>query len=751
MIAGFRHLRIAIAIVFLTIVLLAPVLTLFTINTHFRDRVLLEEGSRLTQSMKSFQQGLDQEFQRSQLLLSTLGDRLEGVKEIREEEGQTWSTKIREFTASARDTGYALYASDGRTLGNSGDQIFEPIHRDIIQLIRTGENVQSTNEYLMLPSGLSLVSLRRINTNLVQGWLVAAKVLDQKYLRLMSSERGMNIAFIEFGTLKADAPWKVLLSSRATSEYIAELDSIGSQGRGSFVPLERDSSSGSYIAIASPFGLEAEGRKYGFILDIDLAPKFSEIKEIEISLIVILVGSLLLASLALFFFNRTLFHPIILVKDGLKHLSQFRFPPMLPLESGSEVGALVTQYNSATKSLDRKFKEMQASLDDLEDRNFALDREIFEKDMLRKIAVYTNFETDRKSSIGKICDILMDAYGCPYALIHEVEPNTKELSPIMAKLLEPQTDRILTSKGAVFVENLAVPDVISEGNLILREFRANIERYASESVRLANLVIKEKKLPSNNSNIQIVAIPITCDDRVVSVINLLNRPEQYSISETDEKFIGLVRSEVAEILYRAKQNDIVVMDPLTHLFNSRYFEQRLTSEVLRARRNSQPISLLVMEIDEFNKFSERNEDQIAEEVVRSMAALLRGVCRTTDVIARLEGGVFAIILPDTPSEGASVVSEKIRSRSERIVTETKRGPVTVTVSIGVSVFPDQASIPKDLTVLAFDALESSKSLGGNKSSEAQASVDTDANADAGVGKSEESETEADATTNPDSE
>lgn len=719
MIVGFRHLRVLIASIFLFVVVLSPAVTYYVIHTQFRERVVLEEGNRITDQMKRFQQNLDQEFQKLYITLTALADSLEqkdGMSVNATEEENSWSTALREITPREENLYTVLLDKEFNSLGTSKDIETESLFNDLKRTVLGAEGKEQGQEYSMQPDGLALIAYRRFTGKDTDGWLFGIRFFDQKALRLYSNEIGLNISFIKFDSMRSTSNWTIILSSRGTPDYQQRLNSLGRKSSTPFSPLEYTSDQGSNIAIVSPFSLAIEGMQYGFALDLNLDQKMAEIEDLEFTLIGILIAALFLSLLTLVYFNRSVFRPIGLIKDGLKHLSQNRFPPLLPLESKSEIGTLIAQFNSATQSLEKRFHKQRLQMEKLEDQNFALDREVFEKDIERKVAAFTSFESDRKSSISKITDILMDSYGCPYAMIHDVNPNDRSLEALMVKLLEPQTDRILTSRGAVFAENAAVPEVISSGNLMLRQMRKDLESLANEAAKSGAITLADCSNPADEKDkLQILHLPISCDDRLVAVINLVNRTSHYTLNETDEKFLQKLRKEISEILLRAKQNDIVVMDPLTHLFNSRYFEQRLTSEVLRARRNNKPISVLIIEIDDFKSFAERNEDQIAEEVIRSLAALLRGVCRTTDVIARLEKGIFSVILPDTPAEGASVVSEKIRSRTERVVTETKRGPVTVTVSIGCAVFPDQANIPKDLIVLAFDALEAAQELGGNKS------------------------------------
>jgi len=104
-----------------------------------------------------------------------------------------------------------------------------------------------------------------------------------------------------------------------------------------------------------------------------------------------------------------------------------------------------------------------------------------------------------------------------------------------------------------------------------------------------------------------------------------------------------------------------ITDDLTGLYNHRHFYQRLNEEVARARRYELPLSLLIIDIDDFKQYNDRFGHRAGDAVLHGVATLLKAQTRQQiDLVARYGGEEFAIILPSTPIEGATLVGERLR-------------------------------------------------------------------------------------------
>jgi diguanylate cyclase (GGDEF)-like protein len=155
------------------------------------------------------------------------------------------------------------------------------------------------------------------------------------------------------------------------------------------------------------------------------------------------------------------------------------------------------------------------------------------------------------------------------------------------------------------------------------------------------------------------------------------------------------------------------LDPLTDVLNRGGFEERFTQELERARRNDEPVTLLVADIDRFKQINDRFGHAVGDAVLERVARVLREATRAVDVVARLGGEEFGVLLPQATREEGVEVAERIRRDIARMRQEG-HGPVAVTVSIGVASFPDDSSCRDSLFRLADAAVYAAKDLGRDR-------------------------------------
>ena len=159
-------------------------------------------------------------------------------------------------------------------------------------------------------------------------------------------------------------------------------------------------------------------------------------------------------------------------------------------------------------------------------------------------------------------------------------------------------------------------------------------------------------------------------------------------------------------------------DGLTGVPNRRAFDERLTLECRRAMRNRTPLSLLMIDIDFFKAYNDEYGHPSGDQCLKKVASALReSLGRTGDLLARYGGEEFAVILPDTPPEGALHVAEEMRRTVEqrRVSHITSATGATITVSLGVAtIVPTARSSCRNLLKEADRALYQAKKAGRNR-------------------------------------
>jgi diguanylate cyclase (GGDEF)-like protein len=182
---------------------------------------------------------------------------------------------------------------------------------------------------------------------------------------------------------------------------------------------------------------------------------------------------------------------------------------------------------------------------------------------------------------------------------------------------------------------------------------------------------------------------------------------------------ALLRNKQAHDKIRKLQmslEQMVVSDPLTGLHNRRYLMDRLTQEMQRSGRHGEPLAFAMIDLDGFKPVNDRYGHLVGDKVLRAVGgAIARGV-RVSDIAARYGGDEFAVILPQTPPDGAArVVERMLRSISEIELKDETGSSCKVTASLGLAYFPaDDVETAEDLVHSADGALYGAKRSGKNR-------------------------------------
>lgn len=154
-------------------------------------------------------------------------------------------------------------------------------------------------------------------------------------------------------------------------------------------------------------------------------------------------------------------------------------------------------------------------------------------------------------------------------------------------------------------------------------------------------------------------------------------------------------------------------DFLTNLENHRSFQDRLATELERANRNDQMVSLLFCDLDKFKLFNDTNGHPLGDKALFDVARIIRQSIRTYDIAARYGGEEFAVILPSADTEEAVMIAERIRQNVAMHLFTVEGGLGNMTISIGVATFPNDAQVKEMLITSADYAMYESKKLRGN--------------------------------------
>lgn len=160
-----------------------------------------------------------------------------------------------------------------------------------------------------------------------------------------------------------------------------------------------------------------------------------------------------------------------------------------------------------------------------------------------------------------------------------------------------------------------------------------------------------------------------------------------------------------------------LVDKLTGLYNRKYFEGRLEEEISRSGRYKRPLTVLLFEID-YNHFITDYDIKwgMSYTLLKQFGAFILKTYRNVDLAGRYQGDIFAVILPETPQEGALIAAERLRTAVEKriFIGDNKLPEIKIAINVGVVVYPQNGLTASELITAAQKALLEAKNSGGNK-------------------------------------
>ncbi len=241
----------------------------------------------------------------------------------------------------------------------------------------------------------------------------------------------------------------------------------------------------------------------------------------------------------------------------------------------------------------------------------------------------------------------------------------------------------------------------------------------SESKATARALAGMGTIRKKEQSEYVIAIPLICGERILGVLEG-KRTGKYarSFRKSEAAILDALARPVASALANAERigeaERLSQTDDLTKLHNARYLRQFLLNEIRRARRYGTSVAALFLDLDDFKRINDVHGHLVGSHVLMEMAAVILSSIRDTDAVARYGGDEFVIVLPDTGTELASAVAERIRGMIERYeFNGGRRLKLSLTASFGVAAFPEHASSPQQLIASADSAMYEAKAAKKN--------------------------------------
>jgi diguanylate cyclase (GGDEF)-like protein len=241
------------------------------------------------------------------------------------------------------------------------------------------------------------------------------------------------------------------------------------------------------------------------------------------------------------------------------------------------------------------------------------------------------------------------------------------------------------------------------------------------------LLLTKETMPNYNSNPiiqllntdELVVVPLKAKDKVNGVVLADNFITKKPITKHDIRMLIMLANQAGLAIENSQLYEKTVTrahsDSLTELWNHGYFQYLLQAELEKAKITKTPLSLIMLDIDNFKIYNDMLGHQSGDKILKALATLIKNQSRKMDYVCRYGGEEFTIILPETQKKEAFLIAERIRTDVERyaFVKEEILPNKKLTASMGLSSFPEDGFSPTELISHSDKALYEAKQKGKN--------------------------------------
>lgn len=209
-----------------------------------------------------------------------------------------------------------------------------------------------------------------------------------------------------------------------------------------------------------------------------------------------------------------------------------------------------------------------------------------------------------------------------------------------------------------------------------------------------------------------VAVPLLIRGAAIGVICATHPRPEWFTAEHVELMTFLAHSVVLDV-ENARLYRLAITDGLTGLYNRQHLAERLREEVDRAHRYTQPLTLLLVDLDHFKRVNDQHGHPVGDQVLEEVAARILAATRDSDLVARYGGEEFVALLPNTGRDGGQRAATRLLEAMREAPVATAAGALPITFSVGGALLNTREE-PRDLLARADAALYQAKSQGRDR-------------------------------------
>jgi diguanylate cyclase (GGDEF)-like protein/putative nucleotidyltransferase with HDIG domain len=308
-------------------------------------------------------------------------------------------------------------------------------------------------------------------------------------------------------------------------------------------------------------------------------------------------------------------------------------------------------------------------------------------------------EQSLDSLLERIADTLADLIPHDSMTIYEADETHRVLRPVLAR--DPWAEKIMASFSRY-------------GQGITGWAIEHSEPVLANEAHLDPRVSVVPGTPADEPE-ALISVPLIARGQRKGALNIYRLGEDVTFSQEEFELAQLFGDAAALALdnaqVKARLEHQASTDSLTGLYNHRTFHERLRAELTRASRSRDAVAVLMLDIDDFKRVNDVHGHGSGDQVLTDLAELLRGALRGSDVVCRLGGEEFGVIMPSGDAGDALTLARRLTDALD----EVEFGPAgKITISVGISQGPEHAMNPRELVACAEAAMMTAKARGKNQ-------------------------------------
>jgi diguanylate cyclase (GGDEF)-like protein/PAS domain S-box-containing protein len=212
-------------------------------------------------------------------------------------------------------------------------------------------------------------------------------------------------------------------------------------------------------------------------------------------------------------------------------------------------------------------------------------------------------------------------------------------------------------------------------------------------------------------------VPVMAREKILGVMGVGSHVKR-DFPEWEVRMLGAIANQIGMAIENARLYEhaleLAFTDSLTGLYNRRYFMEQIGREFIRANRSKSPLSLIMVDLDGLKTINDRFGHHEGDTFLREVAGIIRANTRASDVAARWGGDEFMLLTPDTDSDSAWKVGERVRAQVRQYHRILEGEEVRITISVGIVSYPAHASMISELLRKADEAMYNAKRGGKDR-------------------------------------